>query len=90
MKNELQISLLLIGLIFAINAIFGGFVQIYAGHLGDKYGFKRIILIFAFTYILTLLLLFSSALFFPIPMVFVLLFIVNQADNAFVECAVIH
>ncbi|MCL4450355.1 MAG: MFS transporter [Candidatus Thermoplasmatota archaeon] len=84
MKNELQISLLLIGLIFAINAIFGGFVQIYAGHLGDKYGFKRIILIFAFTYILTLLLLFSSALFFPIPMVFVLLFIVNQAVGSLI------
>ncbi|MCL4447303.1 MAG: MFS transporter [Candidatus Thermoplasmatota archaeon] len=79
MKNSLQISLLVIGLIFAINAVFGGFIQIYAGHLGDKYGFKKIIITFASAYVVTLMSLFLSSIFLAIPLVFVILFILNQA-----------
>ncbi len=74
----LEVSLLIVGAIFAINAIFGGVVQIYAGHLGDRYGFRRIILIFASGYFFTMFSLFSSAIFFPIPLIFILLFIANQ------------
>lgn len=72
-------SYLLIGLVFAINAIFGGFIQIYAGRLGDRYGFKRIIVTFASTYVVTLFSLFASSLFFPVPLIFIIIFIANQA-----------
>ncbi len=79
MRNDLQISLIIIGLIFALNAVLGGFIQIYSGHLGDKYGYKRVIITFAAAYILTLFSLFASSMFFPVPLAFVLLFILNQA-----------
>lgn len=79
MNNILQISLLLIGLIFAVNAILGGVIQIYAGHLGDKYGFKRVIILFATAYSFTLILLFLSAIMFPIPTIFIAIFLLNQA-----------
>ena len=79
MNNELHISLLVVGLIFAVNAILGGIVQIYGGRLGDVYGFKRIIVIFATGYFITLFLLFYVSLTLPIPLLFVLLFILNQA-----------
>lgn len=69
----------MIGLIFAINAIFGGFIQIYAGRLGDRYGFKRMIITFASLYVVTLLSLFLSSFLFPVPLLFVLIFIINQA-----------
>ena len=66
MNNVLHISLLLIGPIFAINAILGGVVQIYGGRLGDLYGFKRIIITFASAYFVTLFLLFYISIAFPI------------------------
>jgi MFS family permease len=83
MNTELHISLLWIGLIFAVNAIFGGFIQIYAGRMGDRYGFKRIIIAFASIYFVTLLSLFITAKFFPLPLLFVLIFVVNQAVGSF-------
>jgi MFS family permease len=79
MNNVLHISLLLVGLIFAINAILGGVVQIYGGRLGDVYGFKRVIITFASAYFVTLFLLFYISIEFPIPLLFVGLFILNQA-----------
>ena len=79
MNDVLKVPLLLIGLIFAINAVLGGFIQIIAGHLGDKYGFKRIILTFMSLYFLTLFSLFISAIAFPIPLLFIGLFVLNQA-----------
>jgi MFS family permease len=82
MNNILHISLLLIGLIFAINAILGGIVQIYGGRLGDVYGFKKIIIVFASAYFVTLFLLFYTSIAFPLPILFVALFILNQAVGA--------
>ena len=79
MNNMLKISLLLIGLIFAINAIFGGTIQIYAGHLGDRYGYRRMIITFATAYVGTLIMLFLSSILFPVPLIFILLFILNQS-----------
>ncbi len=71
-------QLLLIGIIFAINAILGGIIQIYSGYLGDKYGFKRIVVIFSFLSVVTLLLLFITTMFSRISILFVFLFLVNN------------
>jgi MFS family permease len=71
-------QLLLIGIIFALNAILGGVIQIYSGYLGDKYGFKKVVVIFSFGSVVTLLLLFFTTQFVKISLLFVLLFLVNN------------
>lgn len=82
MNNILHVSLLIVGLVFAINAFVGGFVQIFSGHLGDVYGYKKITIIFALGYFVTLFSLFSSAIFFPIPVFFIFLFLLNQITGS--------
>jgi len=42
-----HVPLLVIGMLFGINAIVGGLSQIYGGFLGDKYGLKRSIITFS-------------------------------------------
>ena len=39
--------MVIIGILFGINAIIGGLSQIYGGFLGDRYGLKRAIIIFS-------------------------------------------
>ncbi|MGC8655806.1 MAG: MFS transporter [Thermoplasmata archaeon] len=78
LDNVLKMQLVLIGIIFALNAILGGIIQIYSGYLGDKYGFKRVVVIFSFGSVVTLLLLFFTTKFVSIPYIFVLLFLVNN------------
>lgn len=85
LNDVLDVSLLIVGLVFAINAIFGGFIQIYAGHLGDKYGHKRMILIFATGYTTTLFSLFLSSVLFPVPIIFISLFLLNQIIGSLIR-----
>lgn len=76
--DVLNVHYVIIGFIFAINAILGGLIQIYSGYLGDRFGYKRIIVIFSFGSVMTLLLLFLTTQFIRIPLVFILLFLVNN------------
>jgi MFS family permease len=82
MSNVLHVPLLLVGLIFAFNAVLGGFVQIYSGYLGDQYGYKKTIILFSAGNFITLILLFLSAKLFPIEAIFIILFIVNQTMSS--------
>ncbi len=78
MSKILHVNLIFIGAVFAINAISGGLIQIYSGYLGDKYGFKRTILIFSFGSVFSIFSLFLISHFTTSAEIFIPVFIVSN------------
>jgi len=78
MSNVLRVPSLIIGIVFSINAIVGGTVQIYSGKLGDILGYKRTLIYFSFGNFITYFLLFTSSHFNFSAFIFIPLFILNN------------
>ncbi len=53
-------------------------IQIYSGYVGDKYGFKKVIVIFSFGSVVTLLLLFLTTQYLRVLDIFIILFLINN------------
>ncbi|MGC8645667.1 MAG: MFS transporter [Thermoplasmata archaeon] len=82
MSNILKVPSLVIGIVFSVNAITGGIVQIYSGKLGDALGYKRTLLYFSFGNFVSYFLLFISAHLYLTALIFIPLFILNNVMSS--------
>lgn len=82
MHEGLGLPLYLVGIIFTISGLMAAFSQIYGGRLGDRFGYRRIILISFLTSSFLYLILFIVTYTGTYPLQVVLLFMSVQTVNS--------